>query len=118
MMILRILTMSVVALSANSSFADSSLTLHTRFRDAAKGNPVRKTVQWDPHKTAIIICDMWDKHWCQGASNRVAEMAPVMNEVVKTARSRGVFIIHAPSDTMKYYEGTPERMRAQEAPTD
>jgi nicotinamidase-related amidase len=75
-----------------------------------------KTVEWEAKKTAIIICDMWDKHWCEGASRRVAEMAPRMNEVVKAARAKGVFIIHSPSDTMKFYEGTPQRKRAQQAP--
>src|SRR5262249_29176169 len=48
---------------------------------------------------------------------RVGEMAPVMNQVVKEARKRGVFIIHAPSDTMDYYKDTPQRKRAMEAPT-
>jgi len=29
---------------------------------------------------------------------------------------KGVFIVHAPSETMKFYEGTPQRRMAQEAP--
>ncbi|MFN2203425.1 MAG: hypothetical protein ACK2UO_19675, partial [Caldilineaceae bacterium] len=29
-------------------------------------------------QTAIIICDMWDKHWARGAGERVADMAPYM----------------------------------------
>ncbi len=32
--------------------------------------------QWNASQTAIIICDMWDKHWCSGATKRVIEMAP------------------------------------------
>lgn len=95
------------------------LTLHTRKQiDQGNGQFVaeEKTVKWDPRKTAIVICDMWDKHWCNGATERVAEMAPRMNEVVKAARAQGVFIIHAPSDTMKFYEGTPQRKLAQSAP--
>src|SRR3954463_11828379 len=75
-----------------------------------------ETVRWDPKKTAIIICDMWDAHWCKGASERVAEIAPRMNEVVQTARKRGVTIIHAPSETMEFYKDTPQRKRAQSAP--
>ena len=39
-----------------------------------------------------------------------------MNQVVSAARSLGVMIIHAPSDTMKFYEGTPWRERMQQAP--
>jgi nicotinamidase-related amidase len=39
-----------------------------------------------------------------------------MNQVVSAARSLGVMIVHAPSDTMKFYEGTPWRQRMQRAP--
>lgn len=77
---------------------------------------VEKNVELDPKRTAIVICDMWNEHWCKGATRRVAEMAPRMNEVVKKARDQGIFIIHCPSDTMKFYEGTPGRKLAQAAP--
>ena len=72
--------------------------------------------QWDAEETAIIICDMWDRHWCRGASERVAELAPVMNRVVSLARDKGVFIIHAPSGTMQHYEDHTARRRAKNAP--
>ena len=39
-----------------------------------------------------------------------------MNELVKSARARGVFVIHAPSTTTKFYDGTAARKRAQTAP--
>src|SRR5436190_12294064 len=70
---------------------------------------VTNRASWEPSATAVVICDMWDKHWCKGASARVAEMAPRMNEVVAQLRQRGVFIIHCPSDTMKFYADTPGR---------
>ena len=65
--------------------------------------------EWKADKTAIIICDMWDKHWCEGATKRVGEMAPKLNELIKTARAKGVSIIHAPSDVVDFYDGTPQR---------
>jgi hypothetical protein len=77
---------------------------------------VTNHVQWDPARTAVVICDMWNQHWCKGATARVAEMAPRMNNVITELRRRGVLIIHCPSDTMKYYEGTPGRKLAQAAP--
>lgn len=77
---------------------------------------VTNHAQWEPSRTAAIICDMWDRHWCKGATARVAEMAPRMNQVLSALRGRGVLIIHCPSDTMKYYEGTPGRKLAQAAP--
>jgi nicotinamidase-related amidase len=67
-------------------------------------------------QTAIIICDMWDKHWARGAAERVADMAPYMNEVVGMARLRGVQIIHAPSETMDFYQDTFGRHRIRLAP--
>ena len=73
-------------------------------------------VQWDPSGTAAIICDMWDQHWCKGATERVGELARRMNELVSRLRERGVLIIHCPSDTMKSYEGSPGRRLAQAAP--
>ena len=73
------------------------------------------SVTWEPAGTVAVICDMWDQHWCKGATARVAEMAPRMNDLISELRTRGVLIIHCPSDTMKYYEGTPGRQLAQSA---
>jgi nicotinamidase-related amidase len=75
-----------------------------------------KKVSWEPKKTALIICDMWDDHWCKSAARRVGEMSPRLNEVVKTARARSVFVIHAPSTCTGFYADTPQRKRAQAAP--
>ena len=111
-----------IASISGSTAADNSqgkLTLHTRGRAAdeqEKFSFVYKTVEWDPAKTAVIVCDMWDKHWCQGATGRVAELAPRMNRFLCDARKRGVLIVHAPSSCMDAYAEHPARKRAQEAP--
>jgi nicotinamidase-related amidase len=101
--------------------ADAKLVLNQRSQqETEKGSGrfhvVTKRALWDAKKTAIVVCDMWDKHWCKGASERVAEMAPRMNEVLKAARARGVLIIHCPSDTMGFYKDTAQRKLAQAAP--
>lgn len=75
-----------------------------------------RVLRWEVAQTAIVICDMWDTHTCGLSAQRVAAMAPRMNQVINAARSLGVMIIHSPSDTMKYYEGTPWRQRMQRAP--
>ena len=67
-------------------------------------------------ETALLLCDVWDKHWCAGANRRLAAMLPRMNGVVRVAREHGIQIIHAPSDTMDHYANTPQRRRAQAAP--
>jgi nicotinamidase-related amidase len=43
-------------------------------------------------------------------------MAGPLNETVKAAREKGVFIIHAPSTCTGFYKDTPQRRRAQAAP--
>jgi nicotinamidase-related amidase len=75
-----------------------------------------RTERWDPAQTALVVVDMWDDHWCKGAARRVAEMAGPLNETLREARRRGIFIIHAPSSTVGFYKDTPARRRAQEAP--
>lgn len=94
------------------------LTLQSRARAGEDSGFVVKEskVAWDPTKTALIICDMWDDHWCRSAARRVEELAGPMNEMVKVARAKGVFIIHAPSSVTAYYKDTPQRQRAQSAP--
>jgi len=91
-----------------------SLRARRRTREGGASEQVRK---WPVASTAIIICDMWNTHTCAMSAQRVALMAPRMNQVVSAARSLGVMIIHSPSDTMKYYEGTPQRDRMRNAPT-
>ncbi|MGQ9609174.1 MAG: isochorismatase family protein [bacterium] len=71
---------------------------------------------WKPEETAIIIVDMWDKHWSWGATERVNIMAPRMNFVIKAAKQRGITIIHAPSDTMEFYKDHPARLKALAVP--
>ncbi len=76
----------------------------------------KATLDWKVSESAIIICDMWDDHWCKSAARRVGEMAVRMNQVVKAARTLGVMIIHAPSATIDFYADTPYRRRMLEAP--
>lgn len=106
-----------------AALADDSagLQLHARKRletkpGSGRWHALTETVAWDPKKTAVVVCDMWDKHWCPEATRRVGEMAPRMNELVSAAREQGVLIIHCPSDTLDFYQDTPQRKLAQNAP--
>ena len=58
------------------------LTLRSRVETevgSGKFRVLQEPAQWSGSQTAIIICDMWNEHWCKGATDRVAEMAPRMN---------------------------------------
>lgn len=100
---------------ANRPRVSGLLELHLRSRDRQTGEPIVETAHWEAGETAIIICDMWDDHYCESAAQRVGVMAPKMNEVITAARNHGVMIIHAPSGCMDQYEGTPHRLRMQQA---
>lgn len=76
---------------------------------------VQRKVEWHAAETAIIICDMWDGHYCKSAAQRVGVMVPRMNEVITAARNHGVMIIHAPSGTVSEYAKTPYRQRMLQA---
>lgn len=101
--------------------AEDSATLDLVMRSRAVSPEGRldftyETVHWDPAKTAIIVCDMWDTLRADVVAARVGEMAPRMNEVLKAARARGVTILHAPSGCTDYYADWPQRKRCLDAP--
>jgi nicotinamidase-related amidase len=103
-----------------ASSADAPLILNIRSRekvpDTEQFRIVEKRVEWAPRKTAIIVCDMWDDHWCKSAARRVTEMAGPLNEMLQVVRKKGVFVIHAPSTVTTFYKDTPQRQRARSAP--
>lgn len=97
------------------------LQLEARFRvESPEGSSryevVTRTLEWKPAKTAIIVCDMWDKHWCPSATARVTELASAIDGFIKAAREMGILIVHAPSDCMRSYRNHPARKRARSAP--
>ncbi|MBN1399298.1 MAG: isochorismatase family protein [Anaerolineae bacterium] len=89
---------------------DQDATGHTIWRAVSEPCSVA------PDRMAIIVCDMWDRHWSRGATERVDQMAPSMNAVLERARSSGVHIIHAPSDTLAHYADHPARLRMLAVP--
>jgi nicotinamidase-related amidase len=86
----------------------------------ARGFSVWKTAisQWkiSPSETALVLCDVWDKHWCRGANDRLAKLLHGMNHLARVLREMEVLIVHAPSDTIDFYRDSPARRRALEAP--
>ncbi len=96
-----------------------NLNLRTRSEVGDESGRLREVTtpsRWEAKETAILICDMWNDHYCRNAARRVAEMAPRMNEVLNKARQQGVLIIHSPSGCMNKYEGMAQRKLAQQAP--
>ena len=48
--------------------AQATVPLRTRVEVFEQWREARIDYALDPKKTAIIICDLWDKHWCRGAT--------------------------------------------------
>ena len=100
----RIVSASVGALIFGfTAFSLNAESLSLNFRrqvetaeGAGKYHSIVTPATWRADETCIVICDMWNDHYCQNAARRVGEMAPRMNEVVKAARKKGVLIIHSP----------------------
>ena len=113
------LLLCTFALAPAVQAAPLSLNLRSQVEtEAGSGryHSLTEKAEWDASKTAIVICDMWDDHYCRNSAKRVSEMAPRMNEVIKKARAEGVLIIHSPSGCMDQYADTPQRKLAQQAP--
>ena len=118
MKVLQATILACALVTMTTSAWAANIKLNLRHQAKGNGNAEAKTepAKWKVEKTAIIICDMWDDHWCKSAARRVGEMAPSLNDTVKTAREKGIFIIHAPSSVVDFYKDTPQRKLAQNAP--
>jgi nicotinamidase-related amidase len=111
-----LLAIAVVAGAALTSSQTGArhLPLRSRvqlFRGSGQWSEVRVDYPFEPAKSALIVCDMWDRHWCSGANLRVAELVKKLEPVLEAARRNGITIVHAPSETMSFYADRPQRMR-------
>jgi len=71
---------------------------------------------WSTSATALLLCDVWNRHTCPAAEVRLERLVPRMAQVVTALRARGMQIVHAPSDTMAFYAGSAARERVLAAP--
>ncbi|MDA1160293.1 MAG: nicotinamidase, partial [Planctomycetota bacterium] len=119
--ILRSLICVFVLAPLTDNVDAEELLLTTRSQLASSASSGRfhqhtRQQKWKPEETAIIVCDVWDLHHCLNAVRRLEQFAPRLNAVLNEARSRGVTIIHSPSDCMPAYEENAARQRAIDAP--
>jgi hypothetical protein len=70
----------------------------------------RRTVE--PAKCAVVVCDMWDDHWCKSAAKRCDALAKAAGPLIDALRKEGMTIVHCPSDCMAFYKDHPARKRA------
>jgi nicotinamidase-related amidase len=79
------------------------------FKGSGQWQPVELDYLLPAAKTAIILCDMWDKHWCRGATDRVGGLVQRAEPFLAELRKKGMLVIHAPSETMEFYASSPQR---------
>ena len=114
------------SLSIGAAYADEAagFSVTKRARLASKDDESKSATwkvtetreTWAAKETAVIVCDMWNAHWCRGATERTGEVAPRINDIVRAARAKGATIVHAPSGCMNSYKDHPSRKRAQSTP--
>ena len=90
--------------------------LRLRLRTRSDAGPAESVAAVPGADLALLLCDVWDRHWCSGATARLEAMVPEMDATVRAARAAGALIIHAPSDVIGHYASSPARARALAAP--
>lgn len=109
---LPILVLAPVLGPASAGAAEITVNLRSRvevFKGTSDWREVQVAQPLTVEKTAVVICDMWDRHWCSGATARVGGLVTRMEPFLEAARERGIQIIHAPSETMDFYRDAPQR---------
>ncbi|REK09941.1 MAG: isochorismatase family protein [Planctomycetota bacterium] len=110
----------VAVLRADDEQAGDPLLLPFRFQerlpDSDEYSEKFGVVKIRPRETAILICDMWNQHWCKSATRRCGELAEKMAPLIDKARGKGVHIVHCPSSTLDHYKDHPARKRALAVP--
>jgi nicotinamidase-related amidase len=117
--ILAILFGGVAAAPAEDRDDVLRLNLRSRvqpFKGSDESDEVSLRKDLPGRETAIILCDMWDNHWCKSAAVRCGELARKMDPVLAALRAKGVTVIHAPSECMDFYKDTPQRQRMLKLP--
>jgi nicotinamidase-related amidase/type 1 glutamine amidotransferase len=101
--------------NADHKAVSPSWPLSVQTRDTP-GRTIRQSIDIRPSKTAVVVVDMWDRHWCKTYTARVANMVPRMNCALDAARSLGIQVVFAPSDVVDFYKGSPQRKAMQAVP--
>jgi len=81
------------------------------------GERVIQKIKIVPARTAVVVVDMWDRHWCKTYTARVANLVPRMNQTLAAARKLGLQVVWVPSDVAAFYQDYPQRKAMADIPT-
>ena len=67
------------------------------------------TIHLKASRAAIVVMDMWDRHWCGSFTRKTEAMIEPMNRTLGAARQLGVCIVFSPSGVTGFYEDHAQR---------
>jgi nicotinamidase-related amidase len=106
---LCLLGLSSCSVAAESKAQGSVLELELQRRDAQTGQAKIIREKVDASKTAIVVVDVWNYHWCTTWCGRAGAMIPRMNRALELARKLGMTVVFSPTDCSAGHAGTPQR---------
>lgn len=113
--------LTLAAITGWAADSDKSTVLSLELRTRVQ--PFKASPDWreltihekiPARQTAIVLCDVWDDHWCKSAAKRCGVLAKQIDQVLRILRPQGVTIVHAPSDCMDHYKDFPQRRRIKD----
>ncbi|MEW6156203.1 MAG: cysteine hydrolase family protein [Verrucomicrobiota bacterium] len=111
----RWLTLFILSSSTAISNTAATIELLARSRSAG-GQFIEKAAHLDTKSTAIVVIDMWDRHWCSTYTKRTGALVPRMNSTLAAARAAGIQVVFAPSGVLEFYKEFPQRKAVAELP--
>lgn len=81
-------------------------------RQTRKG-PLNEVRKFSARRTAFLIMDAWDRHWCADVNTRSTPVIQRIEAAADRLREQGVHILHVPSDCAAAYEDHPARERVR-----
>ncbi|MDF1667708.1 MAG: hypothetical protein P1V97_38580, partial [Planctomycetota bacterium] len=121
----QFITLSLVALSLSSCDRQAKQSAGAKRKAIAlrferlneDGTAWRGRKELAPAKLAIVVVDVWDRHWCKAHTARVGSLAKKIEPFLGKARKLGIHVIFGPSGTMKAYRSHPARLRVLQLKT-
>jgi nicotinamidase-related amidase len=104
------LTITVSCMGPSGSGSDDgdlfTLTLQKRNDDGL----IRiDTIRLKGSQTAVVVMDMWDKHWCESFTRKAVAMIEPMNRTLNAARELGITVVFSPSGVTHFYSDQAQR---------
>lgn len=93
----------------------NDLQIPVQVRTAGE-NCITERISLAPARTAVVVVDLWDYHWCRTWSARAEALSRKILVALRQARRLGMTVIYAPTNFVAAYSGYPQRERIAAMP--